>query len=256
MFVDIHNHLLPGIDDGAKSEEISLNMLKIAVSEGISSIIATPHYITDYNAYKKEDYDKAYQRICDLIQVHGLDLSLYQGNELFIDSASSKELKASRCLTLAGSRYVLVELPNRLNKAITDELLYGIEYNGFSIVLAHIERYDYFKENPNFITEYIKRGYYTQINTSSITSSDKTMRKYCKKLVKNDFVHFIATDAHNTTRRSPSMQAAYGIVKKWIGSDAEMLFSINGQKVLRNEEIIIKEPKTIKSRFFRRERGE
>lgn len=256
MFVDIHNHILPGIDDGANNEEITLVMLKKAASEGISSIIATPHYITDYNTYQKAELDLAYKKTCDLIEAQGLGLSLYLGNELFIDSASSAELRDCRCLTLAGSRYALVELPNRWNQSIMDELLYAIELNGFSIVLAHIERYDYFNGNPDLIKAYIQRGCLCQINASSVTSSDHKVRKYCEKLVKKGYVHFIATDAHNTTRRSPSMKEAYRIVKKWIGNDADLLFSTNGQKILKDEAIVVKEPKAMKKRFLIRKKGD
>lgn len=250
MFVDIHNHIIPGVDDGAQSEEMTLSMLKIASEEGISNIIATPHYIPGYNEYNNELLMNRFHLVQQLIKDHNLDIKLYLGNELFIDIDAVNVLKDGSCKTLGDSQYVLIELPNRWNSDIIENILYELELKGYKIILAHIERYEYFRKNPKILKEFILRGFYTQVNASSVTSSDRKIKKRVSKLIKKGYVHFISSDAHTHRRRSPRMKDAYEHVYKLIGDKAKELFYLNGQKVINNEAIEVVEPLEYRTRFF------
>ena len=254
MFVDIHSHIIPNVDDGADSRDTTLAMLQTAAKEGISSIIATPHYISGYNRYDAQLLEQQFELTKEIIRTNNLDISLYLGNELLLDIDALPSLEQKTCQTLAGSRYVLVELPRRWNVHAVENLLYNIEINGYQIILAHIERYEMFRDKASLLQGFIERGYYTQINTSSITTDDRRTKKYTDQLLRHNYVHFVATDCHTNGRRRPHMRRAYELVSKIIGDKADQLFNANAQKVIKNEAIEVEEPLQIK-RFFLSGRG-
>ena len=243
MFIDIHNHVIPYVDDGSKNEECTLEMLKKAEAEGISQIIATPHFIPGYNNYNNDNLLANYNLTKEIIYKNNINIKLHLGNELFIDIDSLPCLANKSCKTLAGSDYVLIEFSNRWNNDIISNLLYNIELKGYKIIMAHIERYDYFKEYPEVLKKYLQKGYYAHVNTSSIGSKNRTKRKYVDKLIKNNYVHFVATDAHSFRGSRLNMQQAYNYVKSLIGERSNELFFSNGLKVIENKEIEIYELK-------------
>jgi len=250
MFVDIHSHILPNIDDGSNSEATTLKMLRTAEGEGIVAIIATPHFIPGYNSYDEEQLQCKFELVNSIIKSNNINISFYLGSELFIDIDAIKCLANTTCHTLADSDYVLVELPIRWNSTVIENLLYNIGLQGYKIILAHIERYDYLMDNPSLLRDLIMRGVYTQVNASTVLTKDKKIRNNIAKLLKNNYVHFIATDCHSNGRRKPLMKEAYGTVQDMIGSKADELFYLNGRRVIANEYIEIGEPALIKRFLF------
>jgi len=246
MFIDIHNHILPYIDDGARDIACALDMLKIAEAQGIKEIIATPHYIQGVTNYNSQDIYQSYHQVAELIAKNNLDIKIHVGNEIFLDIDSIKNLADKKCLTLANSDYILIELSNRWNNTVIDNILYELKIKGYKVVLAHIERYDYFIEHPNILRSYIiEEGVYCQVNADSITCKDRKKRKYIKKLIERNYVHFVATDAHSCNRRGPYLKEAYSIVESYIGNKAGEIFILNGKKVIENKNIEVDMPQKI-----------
>lgn len=251
MFVDIHSHILPNIDDGAKDIIETKKMLKIAEQQGIRHLIATPHYIMDNNNYDIAKLSEVFNDIKKYIQENNIDIHLYVGNEILLESGIELHFQDKRVMTLGDSRYVLVEVPNNWNWQMLSNWIYNIKQLEYIPVIAHIERFIEDKEDMLKLKELIEQGCYTQVNSNSIISSNKKIKKLTKKLLVNNYVHFIGTDAHSSNRRPPNIEEAYNKSCKLIGKNkSNKLFYSNGINLLKNIDIAIDEPIIHSRKFF------
>lgn len=235
MFIDIHSHLLPGVDDGAKTIDESLYLLQQAINDGIEYIVLTPHYIKNGEfRLKREDIIARYQEFKHIVLTEGLDIKLLLGNELYIHSDLDEMIMKKEVCTLNNTSYVLVEFPFDKYKDEYDEYLYNIALNGNKIIIAHPERYGYVQANVDFCKRWLKEGYYLQSNQNSLFN-------YCEKttikLLENNWISFIASDAHNKNRPC-ILSKAYDKVKNKFGDKkANGLFVENQYSLLTNSKI-------------------
>lgn len=240
MFVDIHTHILPGIDDGAADIEASIGMLDIASLEDKEScIIATPHYICGSLQNGAEKVAGKLEELKTVASDRGLKLDLRRGCEIFLSTEVPELLESGEISTLAGSSYVLVELPMMSIPEYTADVLYKLQLKGYNPIIAHPERYRDVIADPNCLLEYLQRGIHFQINASSLKGLyGKQIRETALVLLKHNMVHFVASDAHTCRSRSPKLSKAYGIVCSEVGLDiAERLFCRNGLAVLENRKL-------------------
>ena len=235
--IDIHNHILFGVDDGSPDIDASIEMIRDAVNDGIDQIILTPHYVPgdpDYTA----DYDLLESKLEILrcrVKEEGLDITLHLGNELYIDKKLDQLLEEKKVHTLAGSKYVLVEFP--MDKYIDDydEYLYNIGLSGYQIIIAHPERYAYVKNDYNFVRRWTDEGYLLQANSLSLNSRKKA--KVVFFLIDEGLLHFIASDAHNADRPAV-LTAARSILRgRYDENIIERLFVTNPQRVIDNKPV-------------------
>ncbi len=250
--VDLHAHILYGLDDGAKDEEMMLSMLHIAQQEGITKIVTTPHFICGANKYTDEMLQKRYNEAVELIQDNDLDIELYQGNELFLDEYAADSLTSGQARTLAGTRYVLVELPMLGFQKHTENILYRMLSDGYIPIIAHVERYTDIQKDLELLKRFIEMGCITQINTTSITGiAGKKVQETTKSILNCNMGHLAASDCHSDRRRSPRLCAAFELVRSWLGDErAEDIFCENPQAVVDDELLQIEEPVLIKKRRF------
>lgn len=235
-FTDIHSHLLPGVDDGSRNMEQTLEMVKIAYENGIRKIIVTPHYNRRYNLVNADVFD-VYDEVRTAIRQSALDMLLYLGNEIYYDSEVPELLEQGQINTLAGSNYVLVEFSPVTVFQNIKEGLYQILLSGYRPILAHCERYQSIVEHRDYVKELIEMGVYIQVNATSVTGGNgRTAKKFVKQLMKSDDIHFIATDAHSDGTRAPKLDACVKWIGKKFGQDyVHTLLVQNPQKVLDNE---------------------
>lgn len=245
MFIDMHSHILPGIDDGSKDFEMTKNMLHQAREEGISEIIATPHYIPGFNKYTMSDLLRVYNEVNNFIDENKMGIKLHLGNELFFDIDALDSLRSGDCFTLANSDYVLIEFSSRWNKDVIDNVLYNIQLAGYKLILAHVERYDIF-HNPEILAEYISKGCLVQVNASSLLDRSRSTIKYLYNLIDNNYVHFISSDCHSDGRRGPKLKKAYEKTKKAVGLKANDLFYNNAKKIIEGKNITVTEPSLLR----------
>lgn len=249
MFIDIHSHILPGIDDGAADIEASLDMLGISVAEGKgNTIIATPHYIAGSLENNKGIVEGKLQELQSTAVEKGLNVNLHIGNEIFLSLEIPELLNSKEICTLAGSSYVLVELPMMSVPDYADEVFYRLKLHGYSPIIAHPERNQEIIRNPNILYEFINKGVYSQVNASSLKGIyGKQVKELALTLISHNLVHFVASDAHNCRGRSPKLQKAYEIVNACFGIEtADKLFYKNGLAVLENTVIEADEPIEVK----------
>lgn len=250
--IDIHSHILYGVDDGAASQKTTIEMLNIAVEEGIKSIIATPHFIIGSNMYNNEGLLQRYKEVCELIRENDIPIELYLGNELFGDALLADSLESGIGFTLANSKYVLTEFSYNTPSHTINNILYNVFLKGYTPVIAHPERV-FKKEDKTLIIDLIHKGCFLQMNTGSITGLyGKTVKRLAYDLLESNMIHIMATDAHTSGKRSPRVKEAYNIISTRYGNErAEKLFITNGTHIINNTDIDYVEP-TIKAGFITR----
>jgi len=236
--IDIHSHILPELDDGAPDPETSLAMAKTAVSEGIRSIIATPHFIEgSAETAKKEVVVERVEELNSCLKAHNIDLTIYPGNEIFISPEIPELLKKGELATLNNSRYVLLELPMGSIPVYTESVLYEIQLLGLTPVIAHPERNREIIENTGVTGKLADKDVLFQMNAGSITGFyGSSVKKTAWKLLREGIVSFVATDAHNNRSRTPAVREAYEAVRRKFGESMALeLFSYNPERVLTDE---------------------
>lgn len=235
--IDIHNHILPGVDDGAKSRLEAAGMCVFAVEEGIRTIVATPHYHPGVQAAGNERRDVSLQALEDEIERRGLRLQIYRGNEIYYSVQSVEDLLAGKARTMGSSQYVLLEFSPGADYSYIRQGLNHLIREGYRPILAHAERYREVVCEKSRIYELTEMGGYIQINASGVTGlSGRKVKAFCNEMLKEELVHFVATDAHDLKTRTPGIRkCADIIIKKYGAAYAKRLFIDNPQKMLWDE---------------------
>ena len=233
--IDFHSHILPAIDDGSKSMEDSIQILREAREAGFSKIISTSHYLEGYYEIKEEDR----KRLIQELKNEDIGLELYVGSEIYITENMVDLLKEKKASSINNSKYVLFEIPMNNKTMLTKEIIYRLIENGYVPVLAHPERYSFIQQNPEELEELVDMGTLCQSNYGSIIGLyGKKTEKTVKKLLKNNLIHFLGSDVHRQDQIYNKIPKAIKKIKKIISEDKFIeLSEINPQKVLNNEEI-------------------
>lgn len=219
-YFDIHCHILPGVDDGAKDMEEALRMILKAHEEGTRIITATPHYQAGRENVSSEKLKNLTDELNQEVKKAGRDILILLGNELMYSTDLIIHLNQKAALTIDGTRYILVEfMPGTPFREIREGLNHCI-YAGYIPILAHAERYACLLKKAELVEELVKLGSYIQINASSITGGITDPRaNFGHRLIKKGWVHFIGSDAHGSEERPPILKNAALILKKKYGED-------------------------------------
>ncbi len=232
--IDVHCHILPGLDDGAVDMDETISMLQMALSEGISDIIATPHYRTERFMTSPE---KTLEKIC-LVQMsaesHGIPIKLYPGSEIYWFEGMPALLKQKTLCTLADSDFVLVEFSPSVMFRTIQNALDEIRSEGFRPILAHTERYECLGGKKEGVSLLHGMGAGIQINASAVTGRDGApMKRFVHRLLEENLVDYIGTDAHGRMHRKPELVRCREILIKKYGSEyAYGVLRGNAQEIL------------------------
>jgi protein-tyrosine phosphatase len=238
--VDMHDHMLPGVDDGAKNMDETIKLIIASYKQGVRNIIFTPHYREGWVTNKPEVLIKRLEEVKEQTKDMFPDLNLYLGNEIYYHSDAAGKVTEGKIFPLASSRYVLVEFSIAEEFAIVKEGLYSFISEGFIPVLAHAERIQCLHKNTvDRVSELVNMGAYIQINASGVTKKTRfKTKRFVKKLASYDLIHFIATDAHNMQDRKPNFTDCISFVKEKYGYEyAKTLLIDNPLKIINNEYI-------------------
>lgn len=236
-YFDIHCHILPGVDDGAGDIVETEKMLREAYKEGIRNIIATPHFHPRRGHAPVEEILESADRVQKLIEEKFSGMELYQGQEIYYGHDVLDKLKNKELLPMEDSQYVLVEFsPGDEVRRITDGLN-SLLIKGYIPILAHVERYGFLDADMETIEELVEAGVYLQINSGSLLGElGGEKKRFVKKLLKEDLVTFIASDAHDSERRKPRFQKCAEYISKKFGDRmVQRIFYENPQKIIENE---------------------
>jgi protein-tyrosine phosphatase len=227
--VDLHHHLLPGLDDGSKTLEDSVEMARLAAADGITHVVCTPH------ANSKYTYDRAVNEakrddLREALTAFGVQLELGLGCDFHLsyDNIEDAKLHPGR-YAINGGSYLLVELPNY-------GLFYELRLAGLTPILTHPERNPTLRESPKRLEEWLRGGLLLQVTGDSVRGSmGKPAEEMAHRLLAKRWVHVLATDAHNLTSRPPRLSEAREIVAKKYGREyAKLLTETNPAAVFDN----------------------
>lgn len=228
-FIDIHSHIIPGVDDGSKDLRESVKMARDAYSSGTRVIIATPHYYTADNSIDK--IKENFYRLSSILHKELPDLKLFLGNENYFHVGLCKEIGEGRSLALARSNCLLVEFSYNVHFDFLFKSLMDIFSNGYIPVLAHAERYDNLTDDD--IDRIYQFGVHIQVNADSVTGEEFGQKKKVKRWLKGGLVDFIASDCHNTTGRPSPLLNAYRKTVKMCGKEyADKVFCKNAEEMI------------------------
>lgn len=238
ILTDIHCHILPGIDDGAADMDMTKNMLNKMYEEGVRRVIATPHYRVGMFEPSIPSIQKSYlevKKYAKTIGTHGMEVKL--GCEYHRADDMVNVLKNHQRPTMAGSNYVLVEFSSMDNYMKIRSKIYALVVAGYDPIIAHIERYPSIIENPSSVTDMIEMGALIQVNADSVLGIDgRSIKKFCKNLMKKKEIHFIGSDAHDMTERPSRLGACAAYVeKKWGWNMARNIFVKNPEMILNEK---------------------
>jgi protein-tyrosine phosphatase len=236
--IDIHCHILSEVDDGPVSSNETLEMLKIAVENGIKKIIATPHYYSGVFNNNFDDVSIKVQCLNNEILEQNLSIEVLTGQEIFLDNNVLKNHKAGLIKGLNNTKYMLLELPFDNCPHYTLDILYELRVMGIIPIIAHPERYLFIINNLSFINNFIDEGCLFQINSNSLTGElGKSAKKTAYALLRHGIIDFIATDAHDKTFRKPEIRSAFDIIRN-IDNELANKLLVNAENLISNMDII------------------
>lgn len=248
--IDIHSHILPGIDDGAQTEADSLAMAKVAVEQGIHTIVATPHY----NRSFKNDRNSIlrYTSILNkFFEEEGVPLTVLAGQETELHGEMISKIKNGELLSVNDSKYLFVEFPSEHVPHFAKQILFDIQIAGFTPIIVHPERNQEIAEHPMKLYEFVQKGALTQITAGSVIGKfGKNVQKLTHQMIQANLAHFIASDAHNITTRGFWMQDAFDEVQEKYGQEVYYMFLENSQLLIEGMYVNRMEPSYIKRKRF------
>ncbi|MCE7791177.1 tyrosine protein phosphatase [Salipaludibacillus sp. CUR1] len=249
--IDLHCHILPGLDDGAQTEEDLLAMAHAAMEDGITTIVATPHHMNGSYENTKGMIEKATETANRLLKQKGLDLSILPGQECRLYGELIEDIDKGEILSLNHSTYVFVEFPSAQLPRFSRKLLYDLQLAGKVPVIVHPERNQVFMKKPDMLHDFVKNGALTQVTAASVAGKfGKKIASLSLDLVEANLTHFIASDAHNTTNRTFHMTDAYNVIEKEFGNDLVYLFKENAHLLIENQHVMIEPPERVKKKKF------
>ncbi|KQL42441.1 tyrosine protein phosphatase [Bacillus sp. FJAT-25509] len=252
--IDLHCHILPGLDDGPITMEDSINMARAAVDNGIHTIVASPHHQNGrYNTDRKKILEKV-EELNYVLKQKAIPLTILPGQEVRLYGELIQDFELNRIVSINdGRRYLLCELPSSHIPHFTKKLFYEMQANRIIPILVHPERNKVLINEPDILFEFVQKGILTQLTASSITGTfGKRIQKFAFKCIDANWVHTIASDAHNTKNRNFELLDAYGIIREKYGIETEFLMRENAQSIVNGDILYPEQPFKIKQNIFSR----
>lgn len=237
ILVDLHCHLLPGIDDGAANENAAVDLMRKEEADGVHAVMFTPHFyyermgLDSFVANRKA----AYTLTANACRREGIRVAGKLGAEVHFTPALPF-LDLSK-LCFSGTRYILVEFPTTVHAAGIEETLYAILQRGYTPILAHVERFPYISENPTLLYNWVTMGCLAQVNASGFLRGGETA-KLMQRYLHWNLIHLLASDAHSIKRRPPNLKDVHAMLPQ----DVSAYFMRNGEAVFFDREPFIPEP--------------
>jgi protein-tyrosine phosphatase len=236
--IDIHHHCLPGVDDGPRALSESVDLCRMAADEGIETIVATPHVLR--GRWKNTSRSQLAAILDELRGKVGETPRIVLGSEYFFAHDMDEMLRNHSILPLAGGRYVLVEFASHAIPPLVSGPLYRVQLDGFTPVIAHPERNLVFQSKPELLASLIRIGVKTQVTTGSVTGEfGPDAQAAAIDWLKRGWVHVMATDAHNGTKRPPRFRAARARIVDLVGEEiAQALFVDNPKSIVESRGLV------------------
>ena len=234
--IDLHCHILPGIDDGSRSLEMSLEMARMAVDDGITMIACTPHIYPGLYMNDAAGIRAARDALQLKLDEAGIPLKLTTGADVHLVPGLLEGLRAGHVPSLHGTRYLLLEPPHHVAPPRFAESVFNLVAAGYVPVITHPERLTWVEDHYQVFADLTRQGAWMQLTAGSLTGVFGARAKYwAERFLDEGLTHIIATDAHSTGRRSPVMSEARQIAERMLGKEeADLLVFGRQRKILEN----------------------
>jgi protein-tyrosine phosphatase len=235
--IDLHCHILPGIDDGADDLMVSLAMARASVADGVSVLACTPHILPGLYHNTGPQIHIAVGRLQQALDQEGIALRLVPGADVHMVPDLVEGLHSGRILSLAGSRYVLVEPPHHTAPPHLGGFFFSLLVAGFVPILTHPERLTWVPQRYDTIQRLVQAGVWMQITSGSLTGAfGRTAQYWAHRMLDEGCVHLLATDAHDTERRPPNLSRGRDLAAARVGAEeAEHLVLTRPRGVIAND---------------------
>lgn len=245
--IDMHSHIINGIDDGSKSIEMTINMLKKAEQSGTTDIIATPHFMRGRFEVEYNEVLKKVEELKEISRENNIDINIYAGQEVYYSRKLLEYYNDKIIGTINNSKYMLIELPMlEFNIEEVINTIYELQIRGITPIIAHPERYKQFIKKPSMINALIKEGMLFQLNGGSIAGDfGKDVKKTATKYLEHNIYSVVGSDAHRDRGRDTDMREALNILEE----DKKEEFINNGRAILENKDVDFKGT-TVKEKKF------
>lgn len=250
--IDIHNHILVDADDGPKSLEDTIALLRQAKEQGINAIVVTPHHLHPRYSNNFDAVTKSIEELNKIDEIAKLNIQLYPGQEIRLSDQILQDIEQHRIYGINYTKYLLIELPSNEVPHYTKKLLYEIQNKGFIPIIAHPERNKAIARDINLLYELINNGSLSQVTASSLSGElGKNLQKISIKMIEHNLIHFIASDAHNAINRPFMVESLFGNPKlKKFREEIDMFFK-NNEALIQGKFISKERPIEFnKSKFF------
>lgn len=236
-FIDMHSHILPGIDDGAKDLEEAKEMLRIACDEGIRYIIATPHFHPKRGKAAQENIKKQLELLRKEAKSLDEKMQIFIGHEVYYGQDVPELLSQRQIYTMNLREYVLVEFSTGAEESYIKQAVMQLQSRGYKVILAHVERYECIRNSMELVEFLINSGVHFQVNAGSILGTrGREIKKFVRRLLEEKMVFCVGTDAHDSKVRPPHMKKAAHYVEKKYGEDyARRIFFSNAAMMLKKK---------------------
>ncbi|MFT4412567.1 tyrosine-protein phosphatase [Fredinandcohnia humi] len=256
MIVDIHNHILPGLDDGPQNWDEMILLAKQAVNSGINRVIATPHHKHHHKDHFYENNPikiiRLVEKANDILEKNAVPLTIYPGIEFHLHDQIKLDIeqKIEDFLTLNNTgKYMLIEPPCHHLPEETDEAFKLLQTAGFVPIIAHPERNRILRSNPSIIYNWVKAGILVQVTAGSINGTHgKRLKNFSLHLLDHELVHFVASDAHHHVRRQFELISSYKYIENHYSLNYRKYLEVNALHTINGAEIKISEPTFIGKR--------
>jgi protein-tyrosine phosphatase len=250
--IDIHCHILPGLDDGAQTKEEALKMALAAESEGITHILATPHHKNRAYNNPRQVSLNAVDELNTFFQSEGLGLEVLPGQECRIFGEVLEDYQNGEILTVNDNRkYLLVEFPSNHVPRYTERLFFDLQVAGITPVIVHPERNSEIIQTPEILYNLVNGGALTQVTAASLIGKfGKKIGQFSHQLVAHGLTHLLASDAHNTTTRGFCLREAYEVLGDTYGHSLRLEFEENAAHLIDGEPLYVNQPERIKQKKF------
>lgn len=241
LIADLHSHILPGIDDGAKDITMARALLARQYNDGVSRVAFTPHFRCEDQTLEEflQKREEAFELLMQEKTKEMVALEYRMGAEVYF-SPTVAALDFEK-LCLQDTPYLLVELPVTHFPAWVKDVFYQLQLKGIVPILAHVERYPYIMKNPHLLYELVAAGALAQINASSLLHNKKR-KKIIRKMINWNLVHVIASDAHSLEKRPPQMKKGIEELSGMVRAERVSTLLCNAVKIFSKEDFTPEEP--------------
>ncbi len=245
MMIDMHSHILPGLDDGAADWEQAIAMARVAVDDGITEMVCTPHWVLGKYENGKEAILRQFAEFETRLAADNIPLKIHSGAELRIDMSIPERLRSGELMTLNdGGNYVLLELPEDTLPDNLPDFFWNLQINNYRPILSHVERNLMIREHPRRLFRWVENGILAQITAASLLEGfSEEIREFAISLVEHRLVHMLVTDTHSLRMRTPQLSGARKEIETLLGAEAaERMVYETPRHILSGEPVPVIDP--------------